>query len=101
MGGVHGIAPTGTLEWAKKIMKTVLNTRCDAQKRPKIDAGNNCRKGHYSTTIMVQHDNRVKRSCERGTFRQEGMARRSTRVATRVEHARKTQEKASALEGLS
>jgi hypothetical protein len=48
-------------------METVLNIRYDTQKRPKIVAGNDCRKGSYSTVIMVQHDKRVKRSYERGT----------------------------------
>jgi len=73
IGKVHGVAPTGALEWAEWIMEAVLNTKYDAQKRPKNDAGNDYRKGNYSI-IMVQHDKGVKRSCERGTSRKEEMA---------------------------
>jgi hypothetical protein len=72
IGEVHGVAPTGALEWTEWILGAVFNTKYDAQKRPKKDAGNDCRKGDYSI-IMVQHDKGVKRSCERGTSRKEEM----------------------------
>jgi len=101
MGEVHGIGPTGALKWAKKIMKAVLNTRCDAQKRPKIDAGNDCRKGK----LLKPYDGAARQACQAELRKRYVPARKNgARIGPRCNaggHARKTQEKASGLEGLS